>query len=77
MNRYRHSEAWSIWGSYEWLLSEKLESIDHLARLIYSDLMQTGMRSADARAFMIEMFAGLWERVAANEEAKVNGRKAQ
>lgn len=75
MNRHYHSEAPSVWGSYEYLLKERLESIDYIARRMFSELQYTGMKNADIHAFMEEQFIGLWKKVAAEQEAITNERK--
>lgn len=75
MNRHYHSEAPSVWASYEYLIKERLESIDHMARRMFSELQYTGMRKDDIYAFMEEQFTELWKKVAAEQEAITNGRK--
>lgn len=59
MNRHYPSEAPDIWRSYEWLQKERLESIDYIARRMYSELVNCRMRSEDEKAYMRERFADL------------------
>ncbi|WP_042165569.1 hypothetical protein [Paenibacillus gorillae] len=62
-----------VWDSFEWLIREKLEGLDHLTRQMYTEMqLASGRNSKDVRASIEYLFADLWENVAAVEEMGKN-----
>jgi hypothetical protein len=64
MNRYIPKSARETLESYEWLYRDKLESLDHLTRQLWRDLVHAGVRSSEVRDVISDYFAGIWEQVA-------------
>lgn len=78
MNRHYPETLHEVWESYEWLLKSKLQELDHMARQMFKSMQATNAANNDKiRRFMQEMFAALWEQVAAQEEVKAKRRELE
>lgn len=75
MNRHYPQSIKEVWESYEYLLKQRLEQMDHLAREMYKEMaMLRSAKPALIREFMELEFAKLWEQVAEEQEG---GRKGE
>ncbi|KIL35137.1 hypothetical protein SD71_16020 [Cohnella kolymensis] len=51
-NKHYHSEMEDIYQSYEWLIRDKLEQLDHLARKMCADMGTAGFSHANYTFFI-------------------------
>lgn len=72
MSRYRHGSIEAVWASYEWLIKEKLEALDHLTRQMYTEMQLSGASKEVIEQFVPAAFSSLWERVALEQERAKN-----
>lgn len=57
--KQKQSEMRSIWDSFEWILKDKLISLDNNARAITSEMRTMGVPAEMAREFVAERFMKL------------------
>lgn len=61
------------WDSFEWLMREKMEQLDYLARKAHRDMQRSTRRTSDlVRQTICDLVTELWFNV-----AQVEGEKAQ
>lgn len=69
-NKYYAKSTQEVLQSYDWLFREKLESMDALARSLYTDLSVALVPKDQIASIMQQYFAEIWEAVAEKEEKK-------
>lgn len=77
MSHHYPKSIMEVWNSYEWLIKEKLEALDHYARCMFREMagVRSGASNQEIRVAMGELFAELWEQVAEEQDSQAKYKR--
>lgn len=70
----KRSEMKAIWNSFEWLMKDKLVSLDNMTRAMTSEMKTMGVTNKMIDEYLPEQFKRVWNEVI-EEQAERYGEK--
>lgn len=74
-HNHKNHELQESWESFRWHLKDKLISIDNMTRAMVSEMATLGVPQKLVREKLPDLFAELWDEVAAEQSEKYDQRR--